>query len=104
MKTLQKYLCEMEAKMADSIYDVEYITCTVDSQGFLNGRTFESLNDVVLFWTEWVEDLKHPDVKKLINSLKKLKPGEHLMFKDNNRKEYIILRLAGKPVDNIVVK
>lgn len=71
---------------------------------FFDGRVFATLNDIVAFWTEWVEDPQHPDVEKFINRLKKLKPGEYLRFKDDHRVENIILRLTGKPADNIIVK
>lgn len=104
MMALNNYLYEMQAKMANSINDVEYIIGSMDSRGFFNGRTFATLDDIVIFWTEWVEDPQHPDVEKFINSLKKLKPGEYIRFKDDCRVENIILRLANKPADNIVMK
>lgn len=34
MIALKNYLCEMQAKMANSINDVEYITGSMDSRGF----------------------------------------------------------------------
>ena len=104
METLVKYLCEKEGKMAKSIDDIEYISGSLDIRGFFNGRPFETLDDIVSFWTEWIGNPQLPEFKKFIDSLKKLKPGEYLLFKDDTRIKNIVLRLDDKPVEDIAVK